>query len=137
VSGVEAKQIGPSVFWCFGTIGYSLAIVPKHHHLAASQLNGPAPPFEVGLECQKEESMTREIKKYKPIGFGDRPDPDTVEGHRNAEAEAAETRRYNLRMSELAGEDKAKRVEMLSRVIGFFTTTSRRITDVLLQSHRS
>ena len=81
--------------------------------------------------------MTPEIKKYKPIGFGDRPDPDTVEGHRIAEAEAAETRRYNLRMSELAAEDKAKRVELLSRVIGFFTTKSRRITDVLLQSHRS
>ena len=61
--------------------------------------------------------MTREIKKYKPIGFGDRPDPDTVEGHRIAEAEAAETRRYNLRMSELAAEDKAKRVELLSKVI--------------------
>jgi hypothetical protein len=81
--------------------------------------------------------MTREIKQFKPIGFGDRPDPDTVEGHRNAEAEAAETRRYNLRMSELAAEDKAKRVELLSRVIGFFTTKSRRITDVLLQNHRS
>ena len=81
--------------------------------------------------------MTRENKKYKPIGFGDRLDPDTMEGHRNAEAEAAEARRYNLRMSELAAEDKAKRVEMLSRVIGFFTTKSRRITDVLLQSHRS
>jgi hypothetical protein len=39
--------------------------------------------------------MPRKIKftkQYKPIGFGDRPDPDTVEGHLNAEAEAAETR---------------------------------------------
>jgi hypothetical protein len=116
--------------------GYSPAIIPKIHHLAASQPIGPAPPIEVESECKKEESMTREIKKYKPIGFYDRPDPDTVEGHRNAEAEAAQTRRYNLRMSELAAEDKAKRVEMLSRVIGFFTTKSRRITDVLLQSHR-
>jgi hypothetical protein len=26
-------------------------------------------------------------KQYKPIGFGDRPNPDTVEGHRNAMAE--------------------------------------------------
>jgi hypothetical protein len=30
----------------------------------------------------------------QPIGFGDRPDPGTVEGHRNAMDEAAETRRY-------------------------------------------
>jgi hypothetical protein len=103
-----------------------------HRNLAASQ-----PDIEMELECQKEESMTREIKKNKPLSFGDRLDPDTVEGHRNAEAEAAETRRYNLRMSELAAEDKAKRVELLSRVIGFFTTKSRRITDVLLQNHRN
>jgi hypothetical protein len=33
-------------------------------------------------------------KQYKPIGFGDRPDPGSVEGHRNAVAEAAETRQY-------------------------------------------
>ena len=33
-------------------------------------------------------------KQYKPIGFGDRADPRTVEGHRNAMAEAAETRRW-------------------------------------------
>ena len=38
--------------------------------------------------------MTRKIKQYKPIAFGDRPDPGTVEGHRNAMSEAAETRRY-------------------------------------------
>jgi hypothetical protein len=30
-------------------------------------------------------------KQYKPIGFGDRPDPGTVEGHLNAMEEAAET----------------------------------------------
>jgi hypothetical protein len=73
--------------------------------------------------------MSRKIKftkQYKPIGFGDRPDPDTVEGHRNAEAEAAETRRYNRRMEELAAEDRAKRVELLSRVVSFFTSKSRR-----------
>jgi hypothetical protein len=45
--------------------------------------------------------MTRKIKRYKPIGFGDRPDPDTVEGHLNVVAEAAETRRYNRTMKEL------------------------------------
>jgi hypothetical protein len=27
--------------------------------------------------------MARKIKQYKPIKFGDGPDPDTVEGHRN------------------------------------------------------
>jgi hypothetical protein len=42
----------------------------------------------------------RKIKQYKPIGFGERPDPGTVEGHRNAMAEAAETRAYNHRMKE-------------------------------------
>ena len=35
--------------------------------------------------------MTRKIKRYKPIKFGDGPDPDTVEGHRNKKIEAAET----------------------------------------------
>jgi hypothetical protein len=49
--------------------------------------------------------MTRRIKQYKPIGFGDRPDSGTVEGHLNVVAEAAETRRYNRRMKELAAED--------------------------------
>jgi len=43
-------------------------------------------------------------KQCKPIRFGDRPDPDTVEGHRNRMAEAAETRRYNRRMKELAAD---------------------------------
>ena len=43
-------------------------------------------------------------KQHKPIGFGDRPDPDSVEGHRNTMAEAAETRRYNRVMRELEAE---------------------------------
>jgi hypothetical protein len=34
--------------------------------------------------------MTRRIKQYKPIKFGDGPDPDSVEGHQNKMAEAAE-----------------------------------------------
>jgi len=58
-------------------------------------------------------------KQYKPIGFGDRPSKDTVEGHRNAMAEAAETRRYNRMMKELEAE-KASRRGPLSRVFGFF-----------------
>jgi hypothetical protein len=49
--------------------------------------------------------MTRKIIQYKPIGFGDRPGPGTVEGHRNAMIEAAENRKYNRRMKELAAED--------------------------------
>jgi hypothetical protein len=53
--------------------------------------------------------MTRKIKQYKPIGFGDRPDPDTVEGHRNRMAEAAKIPTYNQRRKELAAEDEAKR----------------------------
>jgi hypothetical protein len=65
--------------------------------------------------------MTRKIKQYKPIAFGDRPDPGTVEGHRNAMAEAAETRQYNRRMKELAAEDGARREGLLSKVVGFFS----------------
>jgi hypothetical protein len=59
-------------------------------------------------------------KQYKPIRFGDRPDPGTVEGHRNTLAEAAETRQYNRRMKELAAEDEATRGGLLSRVMKFF-----------------
>jgi hypothetical protein len=70
--------------------------------------------------------MARKIKQYKPIGFGDRPDPDTVEGHLNAEAEAAETRRYNRRIKELAAEAKLRREGMLSKVFGFFFSRRRR-----------
>jgi hypothetical protein len=61
-------------------------------------------------------------KQYRPIGFGDRPDPDTVEGHLDAEAEAAETRRYNRRMRELASEDAAKGGGLVSRVKRFFSS---------------
>jgi hypothetical protein len=70
--------------------------------------------------------MTRKIKQYKPIKFGDGPDPGTVEGHRNAMIEAAETRAYNRRMKELAAEDAARREGLLSRVFGFFLKKSRR-----------
>jgi hypothetical protein len=59
--------------------------------------------------------MPRKIKftkQYKPIKFGDGPDPGTVEGHLNAVAEAAETRKYNRRMKELAAEDAAKRADL-------------------------
>ena len=68
--------------------------------------------------------MSKKIKftkQYKPIGFGDRPDPSTVEGHRNTLAEAAETRQYNRKMKELAAHDEAKRGGLLSRVIQFFS----------------
>jgi hypothetical protein len=61
-------------------------------------------------------------KQYKPIKFGDGPGPDTVEGHRNRVAEAAETRAYNRRMKELAAEDAAKREGLLSKVFGFFAS---------------
>jgi hypothetical protein len=47
-------------------------------------------------------------KQYKPIKFGDGPDPGTVEAHRNAMAEAAETRRYNRRMKELEARDQQR-----------------------------
>jgi hypothetical protein len=61
-------------------------------------------------------------KQYKPIGFGDRPDPGTVEGHRNRVAEAAETRAYNRRIKELEAQDAANRGGLLSRVMRFFTS---------------
>jgi hypothetical protein len=58
-------------------------------------------------------------KQYKPIGFGDRPRSDTVEAHRNVQAEAAETRRYNEMVKQLEAE-KASRRGLLSRVLGLF-----------------
>ena len=61
-------------------------------------------------------------KQYKPIGFGDRPSKDTVEGQRNAMAEAAETRRYNRTMKELAAE-KASQRTLLSRILRVFKLT--------------
>jgi hypothetical protein len=70
--------------------------------------------------------MTRKIKQYKPIGFGDRPDPGTVEGHRNRVAEASEIRAYNRRMTELAAQDAAKQCGLLSRVMRLFSSKSGR-----------
>jgi hypothetical protein len=73
--------------------------------------------------------MQRKIKftkQYKPIKFGDKPDPATVEGHRNAMAEAAETRAYNRRMKELAAQDAERRVGLLSKITNFFTSSSRK-----------
>jgi hypothetical protein len=38
---------------------------------------------------RRELNVPREVrfkKQYKPVGFGDRPDPGTVEGHLNAKA---------------------------------------------------
>jgi hypothetical protein len=66
--------------------------------------------------------MTRKIKQYKPIHFGDEPDPGTVEGHRNRVVEAAERRAYNRRMKELEAQDAAKHGGLLSRVMRFFTS---------------
>ena len=68
--------------------------------------------------------MIKFTKRYKPIGFGDRPGPGTVEGHRNAMVEAAETRQYNRRMKELAAQDEAKRGGLLSRVIKLFSSNA-------------
>jgi hypothetical protein len=68
--------------------------------------------------------MSRKIrftKRYKPIGFGDRPDPGTVEGHLKAMEEAAETRRYNKRMKALEDQDEGKRRGLLSRIMRLFS----------------
>jgi len=69
--------------------------------------------------------MPRKInfkKQYKPIKFGDGTDLGTVEGHRNAMIEAAETRAYNQGMKELAAEDAAKREGLISKLFGFFVS---------------
>lgn len=48
--------------------------------------------------------------------------PGTVEGHRNAMEEAAETRRYNRRMKELAAqEEQRKSGGFLSKLIQYLT----------------
>jgi hypothetical protein len=47
-------------------------------------------------------------KRYKPIGFGDRYDPESVEGHLNAVAEAREERRFRR----LAEQRQAEREAM-------------------------
>jgi hypothetical protein len=68
-------------------------------------------------------------KQYKPIGFGDRPDPDTVEGHRNTVAEAAETRRYNRTMRELEAQDAERRRQRggpLSKMLRSFSAYIRK-----------
>ena len=77
--------------------------------------------------------MTRKIKQYKPIGFGDRPDPGTVEGHQNALAEAAETRRYNRRMKELAAQDEAQRGGLL-QVMKFFSSNVFKCGETLMDT---
>jgi hypothetical protein len=61
----------------------------------------------------------RFTKQYKPIGFSDRPNPDTVEGPRNAMAEAVESRKYNRRIKQLEAEDTAKPGGLLARVKRF------------------
>jgi hypothetical protein len=87
-------------------------VVTRRHYVRSREINVP--------------QKIKFKKQYKPIGFGDRPDPDTVEGHLHAEAEAAEIRRYNRRIKELAAEDPARREGWLSKVFGFFFSRSRR-----------
>src|SRR5712675_1717990 len=74
-------------------------------------------------------------KQYKPIKFGDRPDPGTVEGHRDAIIEAAETREYNRRMKELAAEDEARREGLVFQGVWILLEE---IEEILrFNSHRS
>jgi hypothetical protein len=79
-----------------------------------------------------EGGMSREIrftKQYKPTGFGDGPDPGTVEAHRHATEEAAETRQYNRTMKELAAKREERQGRLLSKpvhLLGVFTSKSRR-----------
>ncbi len=72
--------------------------------------------------------MPREIrfkKQYKPIGFGDRPDTRTVEGHRNALQEAADTRDYNRMMKGLAAKREAEHGGLLSKLMSVLGVGSR------------
>jgi hypothetical protein len=43
-------------------------------------------------------------KQHKAVGFGDPYNPRSVEGHRNAVAEASESRRYNRFMKDREAE---------------------------------
>jgi hypothetical protein len=72
--------------------------------------------------------MSRAIrfkKQYKPMGFGDAPDPRTVGGHQAAMQEAAETRRYNRRMKELVAEDERRKPGLVTRFLRFMRITRR------------
>ena len=72
--------------------------------------------------------MSRAIrfkKQYKPMGFGDAPDPRTVEGHQAAMQEAAETRRYNRRLKELVAEDERRKPGLVTRFLRFMRITRR------------
>ena len=55
-----------------------------------------------------------------------KPDPGTVEGHRNAMAEASENSRYNRRMKELAAQDEAGRGGLLSKLARLLTSKWRK-----------
>ncbi|WP_260740511.1 hypothetical protein [Tunturiibacter lichenicola] len=67
--------------------------------------------------------MTRKIKftkQYKPMGFSDKDDRDSVEAHLRAKEQAKDMRRFNKRMKELEAEDARRRDSILTRVMGFF-----------------
>ena len=44
-------------------------------------------PSPLSKEINRMSEKIRFKKQYKPIAFGDGPSKDTVEGHRNAQAE--------------------------------------------------
>jgi hypothetical protein len=90
------------------------SVAPLIVGLYGVRVNRSTIPDEINRVPEK----IRFKKQYKPIGFGDGPNRDTVEGQRNAQAEAAETRRYNQAMKELEAE-KASRRGLLARVLGF------------------
>jgi hypothetical protein len=76
--------------------------------------------------------MSRKVqfkKQYKPIGFGDPPDPRTVEGHRNAVRERTEDRRADKMLEKMAAEDEMRRPTLFSKIWRFLdvvTSKSRR-----------
>jgi hypothetical protein len=58
-------------------------------------------------------------RQYKPIGFGDAPDPRTVDGHRNAVHVRMENRRADKILRELSAEEELRSHTLFSRIWRF------------------
>jgi hypothetical protein len=77
--------------------------------------------------------MSREIrftKQYKPTGFGYGPDPGTVEAHRHATEEAAETRQYNRTMKSLLPSERNGKVDCCRSWCASWVSSPRSHADI-------
>jgi hypothetical protein len=71
-----------------GTVPASV-LYPLRGKRAQSPFRFQSQQFREAFDSEGDAStMPQSNKQYKPIAFGDRPDPDIVEGHLHAEAEA-------------------------------------------------